>query len=68
MSLITGPLRSGGTQMATRLLRRGQAGHWSFLFSQIAAYSFAVAVVTGVFLAVFFQPSTARSWAAFAAL
>ena len=57
MSLLTGLLRSGGTQMATRLLRRGQAGHWSFLFSQIAAYSFAVAVVTGVFLAVFFQPS-----------
>jgi ubiquinol-cytochrome c reductase cytochrome b subunit len=40
-----------------RLVRRSQADHWSFLFSQIAVYSFAVAVVTGVLLAVFFKPS-----------
>ena len=38
-------------------MRRSQADHWSFLFSQIAVYSFAVAVVTGVLLAVFFKPS-----------
>ena len=57
MSLFTGPLRSGGTQTVARLLRRGRADHWSFLFGQIAVYSFAVAVVTGVFLAVFFEPS-----------
>ena len=56
-SLFTGPLRSGGTQTVARLLRRSQADHWSFLFGQIAVYSFAVAVVTGVFLAVFFEPS-----------
>jgi len=52
-----GPLRSGGTRAAARLLRRSQADHWSFLFSQIAVYSFAMAVVTGVLLAVFFKPS-----------
>jgi len=40
-----------------RLVRRSQADHWSFLFSQIAVYSFAMAVVTGVLLAVFFKPS-----------
>ena len=57
MSLLAGPLRSGGTQTVARLLRRSQADHWSFLFGQIAVYSFAVAVVTGVFLAVFFEPS-----------
>ena len=57
MSLLTGLLRSGGTQTVARLLRRSQADHWSFLFGQIAVYSFAVAVVTGVFLAVFFEPS-----------
>ena len=51
MSLLTGLLRSGA-----RLLRRSQADHWSFLFSQIAVYSFVVAFVTGVFLVVFFKP------------
>ncbi|HEY7361654.1 MAG TPA: cytochrome b N-terminal domain-containing protein, partial [Streptosporangiaceae bacterium] len=57
MSLLTGPLRSGGARTAARLLRRSQADHWSFLFSQIAVYTFALALVTGVFLAVFFKPS-----------
>ena len=57
MSLLTGPRRSRGTQTVARLVRRSQADHWSFLFSQIAVYSFAVAVVTGVLLAVFFKPS-----------
>jgi ubiquinol-cytochrome c reductase cytochrome b subunit len=52
MSALTGLLRSG-----TRTLRRSQADHWSFLFSQIALYSFVVALVTGVFLAFFFKPS-----------
>ena len=50
---LTEPLRSGA-----RLLRRSQEDRWSFLFSQIAAYSFVVALVSGVFLVVFFRPST----------
>ena len=57
MGLLTGLRRSRGTQTVARLVRRSQADHWSFLFSQIAVYSFAVAVVTGVLLAVFFKPS-----------
>ena len=52
MSFLTGLLRSGA-----RLLRRSQEDHWSFLFSQIAVYSFVVALVTGVFLFIFFKPS-----------
>ena len=52
MSFLTGLLRSGA-----RPLRRSQADHWSFLFSQIAVYSFVVALVTGVFLFIFFKPS-----------
>jgi ubiquinol-cytochrome c reductase cytochrome b subunit len=47
---VTGPVPA-------RLLRRSQADHWSFLFSQIAVYTFALALVTGAFLAVFFKPS-----------
>ena len=52
MSFLTGLLRSGA-----RPLWRSQADHWSFLFSQIAVYSFVVALVTGVFLFIFFKPS-----------
>lgn len=44
--------------MRGRLLRRSQENRWSFLFSQIAVYSFVVALVSGVFLVVFFRPST----------
>ncbi len=33
--------------------------HWSFLLGEIALYSFVILVVTGVFLALFFDPSTA---------
>ncbi|MGH3175012.1 MAG: cytochrome b, partial [Streptosporangiaceae bacterium] len=52
MSFLTGLLRSGA-----RPLRRSPADRWSFLFSQIAVYSFVVACVTGVFLVFFFKPS-----------
>ena len=50
-SYLTGLLRSGA-----RLLRRSQEDRWSFLFSQIAVYSFVVALVSGVFLVVLFKP------------
>jgi len=33
--------------------------HWSFLFGEIALYSFVVLVATGIFLAMFFNPSLA---------
>jgi ubiquinol-cytochrome c reductase cytochrome b subunit len=32
--------------------------HWTFMFGEIALYSFVVLVLTGVFLALFFEPST----------
>ncbi len=51
-SFLTGLLRSGA-----RPLRHSQADHWSFLFSQIAVYSFVVACASGVFLVFFFNPS-----------
>ena len=50
-SYLTGLLRGGA-----RLLRRSQEDRWSFLFSQIAVYSFVVALVSGVFLVVLFKP------------
>ena len=34
--------------------------HWSFLLGEIALYSFVVLVITGIFLALFFDPSTSQ--------
>jgi quinol---cytochrome-c reductase cytochrome b subunit len=57
ISFLLGRLRSGRTQAGAWARRYSHADYWSFLFSQIAVYSFVVALVTGVFLAVFFKPS-----------
>ncbi|MGW4589751.1 cytochrome bc1 complex cytochrome b subunit [Amycolatopsis thermoflava] len=35
--------------------------HWSFMLGEIALYAFAVLVITGIFLALFFEPSTAET-------
>ncbi|MDW5329656.1 ubiquinol-cytochrome c reductase cytochrome b subunit [Plantactinospora sp. KLBMP9567] len=35
--------------------------HWSFMLGEIALYSFVVLVLTGVFLTLFFEPSTAET-------
>jgi ubiquinol-cytochrome c reductase cytochrome b subunit len=35
--------------------------HWSFMLGEIALYSFVVLVLTGVFLTLFFDPSTAET-------
>ncbi|MGP4027894.1 cytochrome bc1 complex cytochrome b subunit [Actinomadura sp. 3N407] len=40
---------------------RTRADHWTFLFAQITAYSFAVLLLTGVFLTFYFDPSMARA-------
>ncbi len=39
------------------LVNRVFPDHWSFLFGEVALYSFVVLVSTGVFLTVFFEPS-----------
>lgn len=56
-SYLPGLLRCGA-----RLLRRSQEDRWSFLFSQIAVYSFVVALVSGVFLVVLFNPSMTNTY------
>ena len=40
-----------------RLLNKVFPDHWSFLLGEIALYSFVVLVLTGTFLALFFDPS-----------
>jgi ubiquinol-cytochrome c reductase cytochrome b subunit len=35
--------------------------HWSFLLGEVALYAFLVLIATGVYLALFFDPSTAKT-------
>ncbi len=39
------------------LLRKAFPGHWSFLLGELALYCFAVLLLTGVYLTLFFEPS-----------
>jgi ubiquinol-cytochrome c reductase cytochrome b subunit len=47
------------------LLRKGLRylfpDHWSFLLGEVALYAFVVLIATGVYLALFFDPSTAKT-------
>ena len=50
-------------QVATplrRLFNKVFPDHWSFLLGEIALYSFIVLLLTGTFLALFFDPSMAE--------
>jgi ubiquinol-cytochrome c reductase cytochrome b subunit len=50
---------------AAPLLRKGLRylfpDHWSFLLGEVALYAFIVLIATGVYLALFFDPSTAKT-------
>jgi len=52
--------RSGGASVTAKALRYVFPDHWTFLFGEIALYSFVVLVATGVYLALFFEPSTSQ--------
>ena len=41
-------------------LRQARSGRWPFLFAEIAVYDLVVLVATGIYLAVFFNPSMTR--------
>ena len=43
-----------------RWSRRAGADHWSIMLGEIALYAFVVLVITGVFLAVFYDPNMKR--------
>jgi ubiquinol-cytochrome c reductase cytochrome b subunit len=51
--------RTGLAPVARRALRYVFPEHWSFLLGEIALYAFVVLVGTGIYLACFFDPSTA---------
>ncbi|HET7047002.1 MAG TPA: cytochrome bc complex cytochrome b subunit [Solirubrobacteraceae bacterium] len=53
--------RLGSSPLLKKSLRYVFPDHWSFLLGEIALYSFIVLVVTGTYLALFFNPSSAES-------
>jgi ubiquinol-cytochrome c reductase cytochrome b subunit len=53
--------RSGTAPLIRRALRYLFPDHWSFLLGEVALYSFVVLVGTGIYLAFFFEPSTAKT-------
>ncbi|MBY8876085.1 cytochrome bc1 complex cytochrome b subunit [Actinacidiphila acidipaludis] len=50
--------RLGVRGTARNAMRRAFPTHWSFVLGEISLYSFVVLVVTGVYLALYFHPST----------
>jgi ubiquinol-cytochrome c reductase cytochrome b subunit len=53
--------RTGSAAFLRKALRYVFPDHWSFLLGEIALYSFVVLVATGVYLALFYSPSTAET-------
>ena len=51
--------RTGSAPFARKALRYLFPDHWSFLLGEVALYAFIVLVATGVYLTLFFHPSTA---------
>jgi quinol---cytochrome-c reductase cytochrome b subunit len=53
--------RSGSAPFARKTLRYLFPDHWSFLLGEVALYAFVVLVGTGIYLTLFFHPSTATT-------
>ncbi|MGH3589190.1 MAG: cytochrome b, partial [Pseudonocardia sp.] len=45
--------------LAKQLVRKVFPDHWSFMLGEIALFSFVVLIISGFFLAMFFDPSMA---------
>ena len=53
--------RTGSGSFVYKALRYAFPDHWSFLLGEVALYAFIVLVATGVYLTLFFEPSTATT-------
>jgi ubiquinol-cytochrome c reductase cytochrome b subunit len=53
--------RSGSAPLLKKTLRYAFPDHWSFLLGEVALYAFVVLVATGIYLTLFFEPSTAKT-------
>jgi ubiquinol-cytochrome c reductase cytochrome b subunit len=52
--------RSGAGSVLGKALRYVFPDHWTFLFGEIALYSFLILVGTGIYLTLFFEPSSSQ--------
>ncbi|MFL5948491.1 MAG: cytochrome bc complex cytochrome b subunit, partial [Gaiellaceae bacterium] len=53
--------RTGTAPLLRKTLRYLFPDHWSFLLGEVVLYSFIVLVATGIYLTLFFHPSTAHT-------
>jgi ubiquinol-cytochrome c reductase cytochrome b subunit len=53
--------RLGAAPLVKKALRYVFPDHWSFMLGEIALYAFVVLVATGIFLAFFYEPSSAKT-------
>jgi ubiquinol-cytochrome c reductase cytochrome b subunit len=53
--------RTGTAPFVRKALRYLFPDHWSFLLGEVALYAFIVLVGTGIYLTLFFEPSTAKT-------
>ena len=52
--------RTGAGSILAKALRYAFPDHWTFLFGEIALYSFLILIGTGIYLTLFFEPSTSQ--------
>jgi ubiquinol-cytochrome c reductase cytochrome b subunit len=52
--------RTGAGSVLSKALKYIFPDHWTFLFGEIALYSFVILVGTGIYLTLFFEPSTSQ--------
>ena len=53
--------RTAAAPQMRKLMRYLFPDHWSFLLGEVALYAFLVLIATGIYLALFFDPSTAQT-------
>jgi ubiquinol-cytochrome c reductase cytochrome b subunit len=53
--------RTSSAPLIKKAMRYVFPDHWSFLLGEVVLYSFIVLIVTGIYLALFFDPSTAHT-------
>ncbi|WP_010525649.1 cytochrome bc complex cytochrome b subunit [Nesterenkonia sp. F] len=51
--------RVGGTNMVREFGRKIFPDHWTFMFGEVALYSFVILIISGIFLTFWFDPSMA---------
>jgi ubiquinol-cytochrome c reductase cytochrome b subunit len=52
--------RAGASSVIAKALRYVFPDHWTFLFGEIALYSFLILAATGIYLTLFFEPSSSQ--------